>query len=91
MKALLRDLGLEATNPGAWSGAHGWSKHAGGSLIEVANPATGSVIAAVLFAALQTGGFAMERSVEIPRVLTMVLQSVIILFLAMRGAIWKRA
>jgi ABC-type uncharacterized transport system permease subunit len=51
----------------------------------------GSVIAAVLFAALQTGGFAMERSVEIPRVLTMVLQSVVILFLAMRGAIWKRA
>jgi simple sugar transport system permease protein len=50
----------------------------------------GSLIAAVLFAALQTGGFAMERSVEIPRVLTMVLQSVIILFLAMRGAIWKR-
>jgi simple sugar transport system permease protein len=50
----------------------------------------GSVIAAVLFAALQTGGFAMERSVEIPRVLTMVLQSVVILFLAMRGAIWKR-
>jgi simple sugar transport system permease protein len=50
----------------------------------------GSVVAAVLFAALQTGGFAMERSVEIPRVLTMVLQSVIILFLAMRGAIWKR-
>ena len=51
----------------------------------------GSVIAALLFAALQTGGFAMERSVEIPRVLTMVLQSVVILFLAMRGAIWKRA
>jgi len=51
----------------------------------------GSVIAAVLFAALQTGGFAMERSVEIPRVLTMVLQSVVILFLAMRGAIWKRS
>ncbi len=50
----------------------------------------GSVIAAMLFAALQTGGFAMERSVEIPRVLTMVLQSVVILFLAMRGAIWKR-
>jgi ABC-type uncharacterized transport system permease subunit len=50
----------------------------------------GALVAAVLFAALQTGGFAMERSVEIPRVLTMVLQSVIILFLAMRGAIWKR-
>ena len=50
-----------------------------------------AVIAALLFAALQTGGFAMERSVEIPRVLTMVLQSVVILFLAMRGAIWKRS
>jgi simple sugar transport system permease protein len=51
----------------------------------------GSVVTAVLFAALQTGGFAMERSVEIPRVLTMVLESVVILFLAMRGAIWKRS
>lgn len=50
----------------------------------------GAVIAAILFAALQTGGFAMERSVDIPRVLTMVLESVIILFLSMRGAIWKR-
>jgi simple sugar transport system permease protein len=50
-----------------------------------------AIIAAVLFAALQTGGFAMERSVEIPRVLTMVLESIIILFLAMRGAIWKRS
>lgn len=51
----------------------------------------GAVVAAVSFAALQTGGFAMERSVEIPRVLTLVLQSVVILFLAMRGAIWKRS
>jgi simple sugar transport system permease protein len=50
----------------------------------------GTVVAAVLFAALQTGGFAMERSVEIPRVLTMVLESIIILFLSMRGAIWRR-
>jgi simple sugar transport system permease protein len=50
----------------------------------------GSIVAAILFAALQTGGFAMERSVEIPRVLTMVLESIIILFLSMRGAIWRR-
>lgn len=50
----------------------------------------GSIVAAVLFAALQTGGFAMERSVEIPRVLTMVLESMVILFLAMRGATWRR-
>ncbi len=45
----------------------------------------GAICAAIFFAALQTGGFAMERSVEIPRVLTMVLESVIILFLSMRG------
>lgn len=50
----------------------------------------GAIVAAVLFAALQTGGFAMERSVEIPRVLTMVLESMVILFLAMRGAAWRR-
>jgi ABC-type uncharacterized transport system permease subunit len=50
----------------------------------------GAIISAILFAALQTGGFAMERSVDIPRVLTMVLESIIILFLSMRGAIWKR-
>jgi len=66
----------------AWSGTLA-------ALLAGGEPA-GSVIAAVLFAALQTGGFAMERSVQIPRVLTMVLQSVVILFLAMRGAIWKR-
>jgi ABC-type uncharacterized transport system permease subunit len=51
----------------------------------------GAIITALLFAALQTGGFAMERSVEIPRVLTMVLESIIILFLSMRGAIWRRS
>jgi ABC-type uncharacterized transport system permease subunit len=50
----------------------------------------GTIVAAILFAALQTGGFAMERSVEIPRVLTMVLESMVILFLAMRGATWRK-
>ncbi len=50
----------------------------------------GCVAAAAAFAALQTGGFAMERSVEIPRVLTMVLESMVILFLAMRSATWRR-
>jgi general nucleoside transport system permease protein len=50
-----------------------------------------AVVAGFLFAALQTGGFAMERSVQIPRVLTMVLESVIILFLSMRGAVRRRA
>lgn len=50
----------------------------------------GTIVAGTLFAALQTGGFAMERSFEIPRVLTMVLESVIILFLSMRGSPGRR-
>jgi simple sugar transport system permease protein len=50
----------------------------------------GAILASIFFAALQTGGFAMERSVEIPRVLTMVLESVIILFLSMRGVARRR-
>jgi general nucleoside transport system permease protein len=44
----------------------------------------GAIGAGVFFAMLQTGGFAMERDTAIPRVLTMVLQAVIILFLAIR-------
>ncbi|MEJ1965051.1 MAG: ABC transporter permease [Gammaproteobacteria bacterium] len=66
----------------SWSGTLA-ALLAGGEIVN-------AVIAALFFAALQTGGFAMERSVEIPRVLTMVLESVVILFLAMRGAIWRR-
>ena len=44
----------------------------------------GTLAGAVFFAALQSGGFAMQRETAVPRVLTMVLQAVIILFLAAR-------
>lgn len=44
----------------------------------------GTIGAALFFAALQTGGFAMQRETAVPRVLTMVLQALIILFLATR-------
>ncbi len=46
----------------------------------------GAVVAGFLFAALQTGGFAMERATGIPRVLTIVLEAVIILFLSIGQA-----
>jgi ABC-type uncharacterized transport system permease subunit len=46
----------------------------------------GAIVAGLFFAALQTGGFAMQREIAVPRVLTMVLQSIVILFLAMRHA-----
>jgi simple sugar transport system permease protein len=44
----------------------------------------GAILAGLFFAALQTGGFALQRETAVPRVLTIVLQSIIILFLAVR-------
>jgi simple sugar transport system permease protein len=44
----------------------------------------GAILAGTFFAALQNGGFAMQRETSVPRVLTLVLQSIIILFLAVR-------
>jgi ABC-type uncharacterized transport system permease subunit len=49
----------------------------------------GAILAGLFFAALQTGGFAMQREIAVPRVLTMVLQSIVILFLAMRHGAGK--
>ena len=49
-----------------------------------------AVGAGAFFAALQTGGFAMQRDTSIPRVLTMVLQAIIILFLAIRHGVGRR-
>jgi aldehyde dehydrogenase (NAD+) len=45
INALLGRLGLKATNPGAWSGSHGWSTARDGTLVNVRNPANGSLIA----------------------------------------------
>ncbi|MCL2893027.1 ABC transporter permease [Brenneria tiliae] len=50
----------------------------------------GAIAAGLFFAALQTGGFAMQRETQIPRVLTMILQAVIILFLAIRHGVGRR-
>jgi simple sugar transport system permease protein len=51
----------------------------------------GAIIAGLFFAALQNGGFAMQRETSIPRVLTIVLQSIVILFLAVRHGLGRRA
>jgi aldehyde dehydrogenase (NAD+) len=45
INSLLGRLGLKATNPGAWSGSHGWSTARMSTLINVRNPADGSLIA----------------------------------------------
>jgi ABC-type uncharacterized transport system permease subunit len=50
----------------------------------------GAAAAGLFFAALQTGGFAMQRETAVPRVLAMVLQAVIILVLAVRHGLGRR-
>ena len=47
INAVLNRLGLGAANPGAWSGAHGWSKSTEVALVNVRNPADGSLLAQV--------------------------------------------
>jgi ABC-type uncharacterized transport system permease subunit len=51
------------------------------ALLATASP-LGTLVAAVFFAALTSGGFAMERATQVPRELTAVLQAVLIIFLA---------
>ncbi|NDV00524.1 ABC transporter permease [Pseudoroseicyclus tamaricis] len=53
------------------------------ALLAGGNPAR-AVLAGFFFAALQTGGFAMQREIQVPRVLSMVLQAIIILFVSLR-------
>jgi len=45
INTLLGQLGLKATNAGAWSGTHGWSTSRDGTLINIRNPADASLIA----------------------------------------------
>jgi aldehyde dehydrogenase (NAD+) len=47
LNALLSRLGLDAVNPGAWSGSQGFSGGTPGTLINVRNPANGTLIAQV--------------------------------------------
>src|SRR5437588_2400063 len=47
MTSLLSLLGLQPASPGAWSGSHGWSSAREAALINVRNPADGTVIAQV--------------------------------------------
>jgi simple sugar transport system permease protein len=49
-----------------------------------------AAVAGLFFAALQTGGFAVQRATDVPRVMAIIMQSLIILFLALRGGIRRR-
>ncbi len=50
----------------------------------------GAIAAALFFAVLQTGAFAMQRETAVPRVLAMILQAVVILLLAARHGLDRR-
>ncbi|WP_420000053.1 ABC transporter permease [Streptomyces boninensis] len=59
------------------------------ALLAAAAP-VGTVLAAFFFAMLQVGGLSMERTTEVPRELTQVLQAIVIVFLAARLRIaWR--
>ena len=46
----------------------------------------GVALAGFVFSAIQTGGYGMERATNIPRELSLVLQALIIMFIAVRGS-----
>lgn len=47
LNALLGRLGLAAVNPGAWSGSGGWSQASAAPLVNIRNPADGTLLAQV--------------------------------------------
>jgi aldehyde dehydrogenase (NAD+) len=62
--ALLTRLGLAETNPGAWSGSQGWSTSQESALLNIRNPATGTVIAQVRPASATDYDLVMSSAVE---------------------------
>src|SRR3954470_24522925 len=61
---ILKRLGIDSINPGAWSGTLGWSKDVAGALITSTNPATGETLAQVRGATVTAYDAAMRSSVE---------------------------
>jgi aldehyde dehydrogenase (NAD+) len=64
INSLLGRLGLKATNPGAWSGSHGWSTARESTLINVRNPSDGALIAQMRPASAEDYENVMAAAVE---------------------------
>ena len=64
INALLQRLGLDALNPGAFSGLRGWSGATDGALINVRNPADGLLLAQVRPASVQDYEHVLSSAVE---------------------------
>ena len=61
---VLKRLGIDSINAGAWSGTLGWSKDVAGALITSTNPATGETLAQVRGATVTDYEAVMRSSVE---------------------------
>ena len=64
VSAILKRLGIDSINAGAWSGSLGWSKDVAGALITSANPATGETLAQVRAATVTDYEAVMRSAVE---------------------------
>jgi aldehyde dehydrogenase (NAD+) len=64
INAVLRRLGLEDLNPGAFSGLRGWSGATDGALINVRNPADGLLLAQVRPASVEDYEHVLSSAVE---------------------------
>ena len=61
---ILKRLGIDSINSGAWSGSLGWSKDVAGNAIASINPATGETLAEVRSATVTDYEAVMRASVE---------------------------
>jgi simple sugar transport system permease protein len=78
-----RFIDLALTTPNyAWVGLMA-------ALLAGADP-VGVVLAGLVFSAIQTGGYGMERETSIPREMSLFLQALIIMFIAVRGSFQVR-
>src|SRR3954465_1834022 len=64
---ILKRLGIDSINAGAWSGTLGWSKDVAGALITSSNPATGDTLAQVRGCTITDYEAVMRSAIEAAR------------------------
>src|SRR3989304_4397691 len=67
IQAALKDLGIQAVNPGGSTGSGWWSSPSGGALLQSLNPATGEMIAGVYPCSHEDYQHIVKESVEVFR------------------------
>src|SRR5688572_10631528 len=64
LAGILKRLGIDSINAGAWSGSLGWSKDTAGALLSSHNPANGEMLAQVRAATVTDYDAVMRSAVE---------------------------